>query len=307
MSKSRSNDRRASGGATRVERRANERRSRALSHLERVRGKIPEQRSERKLYGATAAAAVLIGAFFGSSLVDGAGRLLPDSQITSISVRGARHLAAGEIAEASGVPRNAAIASIDPEAVASRLAEHEWIAAARTLRLPNGTLLVSVAERTPAGRVMDPASARVHLVDADGTAFAVASEDDGESLPLVRVSTAVALHETNAAIARALELADTLRRFGLPESREITISPADDPAGFTLQLSGVIPRVILGWEDLEPKLRELAQLLAAELPEFADATELDLRFAGQGILRNDPLPEGAEQAAVSRGFAHPST
>ena len=49
------------------------------------------------------------------------------------------------------------------------------------------------------------------------------------------------------------------------------------------------------------------RLLAAELPEFADATELDLRFAGQGILRNEPLPEGAEQAAAARGYAPPST
>jgi len=307
VNRSRSTDRRTSTGATRAERRASERRNRALSHLERVRGEIPQQRGGRKIYVPSAAIAVLIGAFFGASLVEDDGRFAPDSQIDSISVRGATHLDAAEIAEASGVPRNAALAAVDSEAVALRLTEHQWIARARTLRLPTGTLLVSVSERTPAGRVIDPSSALVHLVDTEGTPFAIATETEGEALPLVRVPNALEKEGANADVARALALADSMRRFGLPESREITISPADDPTGFTLQLAGVIPRVILGWEDLEPKLRELAKLLAAELPEFTDASELDLRFAGQGILRNDPLPEGAEQAAVSRGFAPPST
>jgi hypothetical protein len=188
-----------------------------------------------------------------------------------------------------------------------RLAEHDWIAAARTLRLPTGTLVVSVAERRPAGRVMDAASDRIHLVDATGTPFALADGGQGEGLPLVRLAGAIVPREANATVARALRLAESLSRFGLPDPREIRISAEGDPAGFTLALSGVMPRVILGWEDLEPKLRELARVLAAELPEFASASELDLRFAGQGILRNDPLPEGAEQAAVARGYAPPST
>ena len=154
---------------------------------------------------------------------------------------------------------------------------------------------------------MGPSSDPVHLVDASGTAFAVAEKGEDDELPLVRLPVVVETHASNDAVARALTLADALRRFGLPESREIAVSLGDDPEGFTLQLSGVAPRVILGWEDLDAKLRELARLLAAELPEFAEATELDLRFAGQGILRNEPLPEEAEQAAVARGYAPPST
>jgi len=128
-----------------------------------------------------------------------------------------------------------------------------------------------------------------------------------EMAPLVRLAGEIVPREANLAVARALGLAEDLGRFGLPESSEIHVSAEGDPAGFTLALSGVNPRVILGWDDLEPKLRELARVLAAELPEFASATELDLRFAGQGILRNDPLPEGAEQAAAGRGYAPPST
>jgi cell division septal protein FtsQ len=305
--KSRFNDPNKSGGPNRAERRANARRTRALSHLERIRGEIPQRRHRPAGYVATAVIAAAIGTFVGTTLAEGNDWLRREPRVESIAVRGARHLAADEIAQASGVPRNAALAGVEPEDVATRLVEHAWIAAARTLRLPTGTLVVSVTERSPAGRVVGPASDRIHLVDASGTPFAEAGTAEHSELPLVRLSDELAAPESNAAIARALELAKTLPRFGLPESREILISPVDDPAGFTLLLFGVIPRVVLGREDFDPKLRELARLLAAELPEFADASELDLRFAGQGILRNDPLPEGAEQAAVGRGFAPPST
>jgi cell division septal protein FtsQ len=278
-----------------------------MSHLDRVRGEVPQRRRRPGIYVAVAVMAVAIGAFVGTSLDDGSDWLRSDSRVESIAVRGARHLDAAEIAQASGVPRNAALDAVEPEAVAGRLAEHDWIVDARTLRLPTGTLVVSVTERSPAGRVVGPASDEIHLVDASGTPFAMASEGDEDALPLVRLPGAVAAQESNADVARALEIPDALRRFGLPASREIAISAQGDPTGFTLRLSGVAPRVILGWEDLDPKLRELARLIAAELQEFAESTELDLRFAGQGILRNEPLPEGAEQAAAARGHAPPST
>jgi hypothetical protein len=62
----------------------------------------------------------------------------------------------------------------------------------------------------------------------------------------------------------------------------------------------------LGREDLDSKLRDLASLLAADVPGIGDATELDLRFADQAVLRNDPPPEEAAQAAAARGLATPS-
>jgi len=306
------------GGASRAERRADVRRTRAMSHLERVRGEIPRQSHHPWRRAATAVAAAVVGTFVGAS-TDGGTFLRRDPRIESISVQGARHLdaamsaalrgtpLAAAIVAASGVPRNAALGVVEPAAISARLREHDWIAAARTLRLPTGTLVVSVTERIPAGRVVGPASDSVRLVDASGTAFAEAVSEDHATLPLVRTPEPVASQEPNATIARALEIADALRRFGLPSTREIGISREGDPIGFTVRLSSVTPRVILGWEDLDPKLRELSRLLAAELPEFADATELDLRFAGQGILRIDPLPEEAAQAAAARGFAPPST
>ena len=82
---------------------------------------------------------------------------------------------------------------------------------------------------------------------------------------------------------------------------------AEDRTGFSLRFAGSPLRVVLGREDLDSKLRELARLLAADMPEVDDATELDLRFAGQAVLRNEPPRIGAAKAAAARGRAAPST
>ncbi|MBW2401693.1 MAG: hypothetical protein JRG80_20970 [Deltaproteobacteria bacterium] len=54
-------------------------------------------------------------------------------------------------------------------------------------------------------------------------------------------------------------------------------------------------------------MKELARLFAAGVPDVAEAGEIDLRFADQAVLRNEPLPEEAEISggdARMRGAAH---
>ena len=77
-------------------------------------------------------------------------------------------------------------------------------------------------------------------------------------------------------------------------------------AGQKLQALAQEPAVVLGREDLDSKLRELARLLAADVPEIGDAAEIDLRFADQAVLRKESPPEEAAKAAAARGRATPS-
>jgi cell division septal protein FtsQ len=234
------------------------------------------------------------------------GRLGGDAQLDAISVRGASHLAIAEVAAATGVPRSAALSSIEPASVEERLEDHAWIAEASALRLPTGRLLVGVTETVPVAVLAAGQPAQTFLIDADGVPFAPAEGSPDEALPRVVTDRAVAPLEPDEDVARAVQLARDLPRFGLAQPVWISVAAESDRRGFALRLPGLRARIVLGWEDLDAKLRELARLLAADVPEIGSAAELDLRFADQAVLRNEPLPEGAAQAAAARGRAAPS-
>jgi cell division septal protein FtsQ len=291
---------------TRAEQRASDRRARALSHLQRVRHQTPAGHRWRRSVKGARPAAFALGALLGASLAGGASWLAGDAPIVAITVRGAHHLSAADVAVASGVPHGAAIAAVETGAVIERLEQHAWITEARALRLPTGLLLVGITEMRPAGRLFSAASEQSYLVDASGTPFAVAAEADGQLLPRVRIAAPIEPLKAHPGVAQALDLVDELMRLEMPRPVEVEVAADDDPAGLAVTLSGVDPRIVLGREDFERKLRNLARLLAGGPEGLAGATELDLRFARQAVLRNEPLPEEAAQAAAVRGDALPS-
>jgi cell division septal protein FtsQ len=278
-----------------------------MSHLQKVRGQLPSQSPPRSTFVAAAALAIAAGAAAGVFLVNGAGWLGREVQLDAISVRGASHLAAADVAAATGVARSVPLSAVEPAAVEKRLEEHVWIAGASALPLPTGTLLVEVTERIPVARVSAGTPAQTWVMDAGGTPFAPADTHRGEELPHIVSAAPVAKLAPNEALARAARLARDLPRFGLAAPVEISVAAEDDPTGFALTIRGLSTRIVLGRENLDVKLRELARLLATDVPELSDATEIDLRFADQAVLRNEPLPEGAAKATAARGHAPPSS
>jgi len=291
---------------TRAERKAEARRARALSHLQRVRGQLPNVAPRRATFAAAAALSLAAGAVCGLLLANDPGWLGGDARLDAISIRGASHLAVAEVAVATGVSRSVALSSIEPHSVEKRLEDHAWIAEARALRLPTGTLVVGVKETVPVAVLVAGSPAQTFLVDASGAPFAEAEGQRDEALLRVVSAGAVAPLEPNEDVARALQLARDLPRFGLAKPVLVSIAAESDRRGFTLRLAGLRAGIVLGRENLDEKLRELARLLATDVPEIGTATELDLRFADQAVLRNEPPPEGAAQAAAARGRAAPS-
>jgi cell division protein FtsQ len=273
-------------GLTRAERAAERRRRRARAHLERLRGE--SRRGERALRPLRAGALVLVGsAVLGLWLSAGWGAR---RSVASFSVHGARHLAAADVAAASGLARGAALASVDAGALAAALARHPWIAEARALVLPTGSVVVSIREREPAAVLAGMA------VDGEGVPFAPAVPGL-ERLPQLSASESFEPGRPHPELAAAVALARRLPERGLPAPLEVGISAADDPEGLWLRLPGLAPRVVLGREDLDARLADLAELLEADLPELAHAAKLDLRFRDQAVL---------DQAAAPSGGAAPS-
>jgi len=292
---------------TRAESRAETRRTRALSHLQRVRGQTPPKRAPRALFVTAAALAVVAGAASGVSLARGSEWLAPDAPLAGVSVIGARHLGALAVANAAAIAPGAGDVAFSLEAIEQRLEAHAWIERARALRLPGGRLLLNVVERVPAALVGVEGSDRRFFADASGTPFADAPADSDPSMLRIIAAEPPPLLEPNAEIARAIRLARELSGFGLAPAAQITLAAANDPTGLSLHLEGIAPRVLLGRDDFDSKLKELARLLAASVPEVAEAGVIDLRFADQAVLRNEPLPEEADTSggdARMRGAAH---
>jgi cell division septal protein FtsQ len=288
-------------GLTRVERAAARRRERALAHLRRIgdRARQPASRGPTRrarallLFGSIAA-----GALLGGPLLRIAAHARP---VDVIHVRGAVQVPADAVVEAVGVGEGSALASLDPELLAARVAALPWIAGARAVRLPLGPVVVGVEERVAVALARSPASTA--FVDATGTAFAPADADADAALPRLVLAEDFALGTPDARLIAGLELAYRLPELGLMLPAEVGLAAADDPEGFSLRLPGLDARIVLGREALEERLADLARLLAAGLPELGAAAGLDLRIADRAVLRSQPPRDGAAPAAPERGSA----
>lgn len=293
---------------TRVERSAQERRDRAQEHLQRVRNRGEVHAVALALPSWRAALVVLVaalgvGAVAGTPLLSATSSWLRAGEPPRVFVRGAVHVAPSEVVRASELLDGA---DASPESVAARVRTHPWIESARVATLASGTLLIEVSERVPEAVVSLPGEEQLWFVDASGTAFAPAPPT-GVDLPTLRPTETLAPGSPHASLGRAISLAARISRSGLSQLSEITISSPSDPEGFAIRLKDLPPLIVLGWDDFEPGIERLVRLLAADVAEVATAESLDLRFADQVVLRGALHREGAEQAAVGRGRAGPST
>jgi cell division septal protein FtsQ len=227
-------------------------------------------------------------------------------QLETISVRGAERLTLSEIAESTGLSPGAALDSIDPREIEQQLSAHPWITEANAVRLPTGRLLLRVTERIPRAVVAVSDGGKSFAVDASGTPFALAETQDLSTLPKLIASGDIEKDESDARLARAIELAYRLPEFDLPLPSQLFISAEADPDGFALRLPNLTPRVVVGRSDFDSRIAKLARLLEASPAELARSESLDLRFADQAVLRGTSSSQGTAQAAVARGRASPS-
>jgi cell division septal protein FtsQ len=278
-------------GGMRYERAAKGRRERARAHLEKMRARREQgQPASRDFAFPLRGVAVAISLAAGVLL---AGAPWAD-RVEAIHVRGAAQLSPAEVAQATGIERGAELGGVDPRQVASKLTEDPWISAARVLRLPSGTLLLDVTERVPAA-VVEISDGNAVFIDATGTPFASrktpAAEGDAR-LPRIVSAVPVVPGQASPELALAVRIAQQLPALGLERPAEVSISAADDPVGYSLRLPSLTTRVVLGREDLDARLSQLAMLMKFEFDELSATAELDLRFAGQAVLRSKQRPEG---------------
>ncbi len=283
-------------GLTRVERAASQRRQRARAHLDKMQRRQQVRRAARvrPLAAAILLVSLVSGAWAGASW-------RREARLDALSVRGLRHVRPVEIAAAGGLEPGAAIAGRDAGTLAERVAGHAWIERARALALPGGRVLLAVVEREPAAVL---AGDTAWAVDEAGMPFAPVGAAELPQLPRLHAPDP-APGEPHADLAAAVALAQRLPALGLPRPTEVGIA-ADPDEGFSLRLAGLRPRIVLGRDDLDARLADLATLLERARPELERAERVDLRFRDQAVLDVSPPQEGAAQAAATRGGVAPS-
>jgi cell division protein FtsQ len=222
-------------------------------------------------------------------------------QVRTVSVVGARRLAADRVARAAAVPGGLPLLDVDVEAVAARVAALPEVAAARALRLPPDRLVVGVTERVARGVAAAGPGGSPHLVCDEGVAFAPAAGREALGLPRLGSAGGARLGEADPGLARAAHVAAQAAAAGFAVARvEVDAHEA------SLHLAGLPARVRLGPAPHAAALARLVQLVARRPDLVGAATLIDVRFADRAVLRSDDAPEGAQQEATARGFASPS-
>jgi hypothetical protein len=287
--------------------------------LESVRERLRRQgaaerrraRVQRLAPGAALVACALGAGLAGPLLRAGAAAHPELFAVRELAVVGVAQLDAAEVARAAGLGAGASVVALDE--LGARLARHPWIAGVRAARVSPDTVVVRIVERVPAAiwvRGTGPdGEDEALLVDAEGTAFAAAG---GFDLPRLHLDAPDAVPCPAAGgcapdprLAAGVALARAVERAGFARPEIELPSPAPGaPEGLppsalpVLRLAGVAPRVLLGDGDLEAQLERLTRVLA-DVPASRAAEEIDLRFAGQVVLRPPPAePAGADETAA---------
>ena len=213
--------------------------------------------------------------------------------LQSIAVQGTERLTSEDVAWATGLARGSLLHEISETEVVRTVAAHPWIREARVATLPTGTLIIDVTEREARAVLRDDSG--LHFVDEDGIAFAVVHLEDEQvaaRLPLIvgNDSIAASRRQGMTIAARLAEMAlPGFARDDAPHRGLILELPSADDARRGWVLRGEQgPEVILGSDDVAVvtgRLDRLDRLLEADLGALEAVTAIDLRFAGQAVLR----------------------
>jgi len=211
-------------------------------------------------------------------------------QLRTVEVQGVDRRFAQQIVALLGIPSGTPLIDLDVQELGRRLLEQPEVARVRLMRLPPAHLLIAVDKRIGLALAELPERTSPYLVDYEGRPYAVAQEPT--TLTVLKGVADLQPGVPNAQLATAVRVSRFLAQHGLPEASEIILGAPKDPNRLTLVLKNTKQDVLLRQTDYETQLRGFARLLSAGLPEFTKASEIDLRFRNQVILRGFPSSEG---------------
>ena len=224
-----------------------------------------------------------------------------DERSASSPTRKSAHVADDEIRALAGVHPGDRLLAVDPDAVASRLTTHPWIASARVRRELPSTLSIEVTERRAVGAALMGA---LYLVDEAGHPFKRATFEEADGLPVitgvtreqyawVRPTGEAVFREALAVLAAYAKDADGAV-VARPKLSEIHVDPR---LGFTLVLLDGGGEVRLGRGNTIAKLERFDRIVAALGPRGSAALTtvfLDGPLADRVTVKLSGKPDSVE-------------
>jgi len=270
-----------------------------LHRLERDRARAAGMGDRARVLGVFSPLFFVVAVLLGIGLAPLLGEfiLLRGTPLERVAVQGAEVLSPEAIARETGVVAGTSLDTIDPDSIHDALLRQPWIESARSLRLPTGTLIVSIVERRAVARWRADTSDAVELIDRHGARFngdlAV-----GGPLPLVSGSVA-AQDEIPEEVMQILEEIPRYASLARNADHLTILLPGrvtgpdgrvpDRLSGYVLQVGEKGPRVLLGDRLLAQRVARLAALLDAEEATFRAARWIDLRYADRAVLQTEPV------------------
>ncbi len=193
----------------------------------------------------------------------------PYFNVRMVRVDTGQHVSRADVLRLTGlnVPQN--IFSFDREAAERALVSHQWVATARIKVILPNQVSVRIEEKVVAGVL---ASGNLSLLDNDGRVFVSASPADILNVPIVTGVPVAELEQEDGARARvrvALSLARLYQRTSMSDSCPLSSVHLGDGGRFELMIGKT--RVILGRDDFQAKLKQLATIFETLSERQADA------------------------------------
>ena len=270
--------------------------------LQRERGRAESANSRARMRGLLTPALFLLAFASGLALASTLAETLlyRGASLERVAVQGASTLTPDAIVQSLGVGEGRSLDMMDEARIRAAIKSEPWIESIRSLRLPNGTLIVSVVEREAVARWRTNESGHIALIDDHGERFSARIEPGGP-LPLVMGT----IDEESALPPSAIEILEELRHHAvltndasaltlhLPTSHDTRLDVATEampntPSGYILELGEGGPRALLGKNFLQQRIARLAALLESKESRLKHARLIDLRYADRAILRTEP-------------------
>ncbi len=208
--------------------------------------------------------------------------------VAAVSVAGATHAPPDSLRALARVDTGAVLYDIEPALVEDRVRRHPWVQDASVMRLPTGTLRISVTERTPAALAMTADGAPAFYVDRYGFCMPLPDSADYD-VPLL-YGLADAYVPTQPVAHTAVR--DLLEALAASEARDVVAELTVQPDSSLQLYTRPTPvhdaiRVEMGRDAFPRKMRRLQAFWkqAVQPRPSTQFSVIDLRFDSQIVTK----------------------
>lgn len=222
-------------------------------------------------------------------------------RVSGLDVVGTTHAEPEALRTLARVDTGAVLYDVEPVLVADRVRRHPWVRDASVMRLPTGTLRISVTERTPAALAMADDGTPAFYVDRHGFCMPLPKRA-GYDVPLLYgiaeaySPTQPLAHDVIRAVLGALPASGARDLVA-----ELAVQPDSTLRLYTRPTSAHDAiRVEMGQSDIPQKLQRLQAFWTQAVQPRPDTrfARIDLRFDSQIVTEEETSPAISPQLSA---------